>query len=296
MQTMLIMCFVTAVAAFAALRWLQSRWEIPSLTGVPGEALSRWLPRPALSLAHLRRQLAAKIVQERIIMPSGTTVGASHIVVRLSELDADNADAHFGGLDTVAADLASLYQRHALREGWTLSGGVRVQVLVAPELRPGWIRVEPSQICDADGDSARATRRHPVSAHGHGRPPSATTTQIDHKGNGTVQETPASVPSLQLVGGGIDRTIIEPPATLGRGPESTVVLTNPLVSSSHAVIELAASGWTIKDAGSTNGIYVNGSRVESQTRQLLREGDRVRLARTGPELRVAVIGRTTWGG
>lgn len=60
--------------------------------------------------------------------------------------------------------------------------------------------------------------------------------------------------------------------TLGRHPDSVVVLEFPSVSAHHAVIELGEKGCYVADQKSSNGTRVNGVLVEEAK---LAEGDRV---------------------
>jgi adenylate cyclase len=57
---------------------------------------------------------------------------------------------------------------------------------------------------------------------------------------------------------------------LGRGVDNEVVLPGPSVSRHHARLERAGEGWVVEDAGSTNGVLVNGAPVR---RQALATGD-----------------------
>lgn len=59
-------------------------------------------------------------------------------------------------------------------------------------------------------------------------------------------------------------------ATIGRLPESTVVLNDPNSSRSHAELVPEGDSYTLVDLGSTNGSRVNGVKVG---RQVLRDGD-----------------------
>ena len=63
-------------------------------------------------------------------------------------------------------------------------------------------------------------------------------------------------------------------AVIGRDPSCDIVLSDSRCSRRHAVIEETADGLVIRDAGSANGIYVNGRRLE---RSPLSPGDTVRL-------------------
>jgi len=66
--------------------------------------------------------------------------------------------------------------------------------------------------------------------------------------------------------------------TVGRGAENTVSLSwDRTVSALHAVIERYASGWSVRDLGSTNGTTVNGVVVGEQ---LLRDGDVIGIGNT----------------
>lgn len=60
------------------------------------------------------------------------------------------------------------------------------------------------------------------------------------------------------------------PATIGRLPESTVVLSDPNASREHAQLRLDGDSYELVDLGSTNGSKVNGVKVG---RHLLRDGD-----------------------
>ena len=65
--------------------------------------------------------------------------------------------------------------------------------------------------------------------------------------------------------------------TVGRRPESTLVLADPNVSRNHAEIRPHGNGWMLVDLGSTNGSRVNGVRVSSQE---LQEGDDIAFGNT----------------
>jgi len=70
---------------------------------------------------------------------------------------------------------------------------------------------------------------------------------------------------------------IEGTSRIGRSEESEIVLVDPSVSRAHAVLEVDAGRAVVRDVGSTNGTFVNGRRVQTQS---LRDGDELRFGNT----------------
>jgi two-component system cell cycle response regulator len=74
--------------------------------------------------------------------------------------------------------------------------------------------------------------------------------------------------------------------TIGRAEECTVALADPRLSRIHARIVLDSGKWVLTDEGSTNGTFVNGSRVGTYSG--LEDGARVLLGGT-VSLRFALV-------
>jgi FHA domain len=101
----------------------------------------------------------------------------------------------------------------------------------------------------------------------------------------------ASYPRLLRLGHPLDVTAVlrrlEPPGRplllrsrhvrLGRRPECDLTIPEPAVSRRHASLHWRVGGWYLLDHGSTNGTFVNGSRLEAPTR--LADGDEIHLGR-----------------
>ena len=95
------------------------------------------------------------------------------------------------------------------------------------------------------------------------------------------------MPNLALLVDGVvvQRFTLERPLTrVGRSPANDIQLDDLSVSSAHALVEGRPSRYLegsfeyqVVDLGSTNGTFVNGTRVE---RQALIHGDEVRLGYT----------------
>ena len=64
-------------------------------------------------------------------------------------------------------------------------------------------------------------------------------------------------------------------AVLGRSRDADVVLDDPNVSRHHAEVRPSGGSWIVNDLGSTNGIKVNGRRVNGP--QSLKRGDVIEL-------------------
>jgi hypothetical protein len=64
---------------------------------------------------------------------------------------------------------------------------------------------------------------------------------------------------------------------IGRSEESEIVLLDPGVSRTHAIVEIAGGKAFVRDLGSTNGTFLNGRRIEAEA---LRDGDELRFGNT----------------
>jgi FhaA, N-terminal domain/FHA domain len=80
-----------------------------------------------------------------------------------------------------------------------------------------------------------------------------------------------------LVGDGRRNVLSGSRVVLGRSREADIVLQDPNVSRRHAELRRDESGWQIVDLGSTNGIKVNGRRVNNQP---LSQGDQITIGVT----------------
>ena len=66
--------------------------------------------------------------------------------------------------------------------------------------------------------------------------------------------------------------------SIGRASDCSIPIKDRYLSRKHAEIIQVGTGWMLKDLGSANGTYLNGSRVERN--ELLKTGDRIRLGDT----------------
>lgn len=66
--------------------------------------------------------------------------------------------------------------------------------------------------------------------------------------------------------------------TIGRAQESDVLVNDFAISREHAVVEIRGGSFYLKDLGSSNGTYVNGTAIDDRG-TLLENGATVRFAR-----------------
>jgi pSer/pThr/pTyr-binding forkhead associated (FHA) protein len=90
---------------------------------------------------------------------------------------------------------------------------------------------------------------------------------------------------LVIVDGALSGTVV-PLGTaailIGRAPDATVVLDDDFVSTHHARLTPNGKHWIVEDLGSTNGTWIDRTRVSSPT--VLRPGSKLRIGRTSMEL------------
>jgi hypothetical protein len=79
---------------------------------------------------------------------------------------------------------------------------------------------------------------------------------------------------LLLVDG--KRMVVGPAgATIGRSRQCDIVLDDPNISRQHAEIRPRGGSWVVGDLGSTNGVSLNGRRIEGP--EVVRPGDEIEL-------------------
>jgi len=139
--------------------------------------------------------------------------------------------------DVLRRELCDAARAHARDEQYGFMGPVDVELVVDETFHTGWFEIEGSFREGAGG---------------------------------------AGAGSLVLPTG--ERfTLGEHPISIGRRPDSNVVLADPNVSRNHAEIRPHGDGFLLIDLGSTNGTRVNGVRVEQR---VLADGDELTFGNT----------------
>ena len=82
---------------------------------------------------------------------------------------------------------------------------------------------------------------------------------------------------LQGVDQGKRASIGRQTVSLGRGPQNTIRILDTEVSRNHAEILFENGTWSLHDLDSSNGSFVNGQSIRSQS---LKSGDQLQIGRT----------------
>jgi hypothetical protein len=198
-------------------------------------------------------ELATRVMRE---MDTNKTVGVREVwapnrfTFTLSESDGERFEQAEQALVT---ELRRVVRETAAERGWGLVGPPEIEFVVDEELRRGRFEVESSFV---EGEEELA----PLV------PGQATLTLFE--------------------GGRPSRTysLAKPVVTLGRLPESDVVVSDPGASRQHARISSANGDFLLTDLGSTNGTLVNDREVKEH---VLVDGDRITIGETVLEFRRA---------
>lgn len=79
------------------------------------------------------------------------------------------------------------------------------------------------------------------------------------------------------------RRTLEPELLVGRGPSCGLCLEERHVSSRHALLRWNDEYWEVRDLGSTNGTFVDQTRLRSKESKRLAKGSRLAFGRQSPE-------------
>lgn len=166
------------------------------------------------------------------------------------ELSAADLDRMHGLGPALERDLVDQLKDHADAQGYVFTGPVSIDFDTADDLTTGRFRIRSrNQASVTDNDDRTRTRRHVALL----------------EVNGTLH--PLRAPGL----------------VIGRGAEADLRISDPGVSRTHLDIVIEDDRVYAVDMGSTNGILVDGRKVE---RAELRDGSTIKIGHTEMVLRV----------
>ena len=218
-------------------------------------------------------ELARKLVKE---MDDHRNVSVSNVyvpneyTVYLSPGDRKEFE---GYEDPLVAELQEYLAEHARREKYALLDTPRVLVTVDDDLAVGEFGIATRLVASAEKPSpAPPPPSLPVDQPAQ--------TMIYKASAPAVPDAPPPEPQREVVTltiGGRKQEVTSTKVVLGRSREADVRVADVNVSRRHAELRQEGAGYWILDLDSTNGIEVNGKRVD---RARLRDGDRITLGAT----------------
>ena len=251
------------------LRSIENRIE-SLVEGVFGRAF-----RSHVQPVELARKLAKEMDDHKTISISRVYV-PNEYVLYLSPRDREQFADYEGSLLTELADYLS---EHARREGYSLLSTPKVQLEEDEDLEMGEFgiatrMVQPRRAREAEEEPAEVEAAADPSPTKIFKPPLETEAVSAREAE---EYGLAHQPRALLNVGGKRHQIPPDGAVLGRSRDCEITIEDPNISRRHAEMRLENGSWSIVDLGSTNGIEVNGERVDSAT---LEPGDRIVLGRT----------------
>ena len=218
-------------------------------------------------------ELARKLVKE---MDDHRNVSVSKVYVPNEYtlyLSPDDRKQFDGYEEALVGELQEYLAEHARREHYALLGSPRVEVTTDDDLAVGEFGIATRLVASAEPASPATP------------PPSL---PVDQPAQTMIYKAPAPVvpdapppePQREVVTltiGGRKHEVTSTSVVLGRSREADVRVADVNVSRRHAEVRQEGAGYWIVDLDSTNGLEVNGKRVD---RTRLRDGDRITLGAT----------------
>jgi hypothetical protein len=181
----------------------------------------------------------------------------------------------FAGFERELRDeLAGYLLEHARRERFALMSKPSIEFRTDERLRLGEFGIQARLVEPSEDPAAEPGREVVAGDAGHTMIYSA----AERLQEPLEQRAKARDARALLVMSGKRLVVGARGATLGRSRSCDVVLDDANVSRQHAEVRPRGGGWFVADLGSTNGVAVNGARIEQA--HALRPGDRIELGTT----------------
>jgi hypothetical protein len=244
------------VSAVSVLRNLESK-----LAGLVEGTFSRAF-KSEVRPVEIARKLAREMDEHRIQSLSRTYVPNEYAVW----LSPDDREQFSGYEDELRRELSGYLLEHARRERVALLTPPEITFKTDERLRLGEFGIQARLVWPGEGPRAAPSQGE----EGHTMVYS-TSDRISEP----LREPDPRRATARLHIGGRAELLGSDGATLGRSREADIVLDDANVSRKHAEVRPSGGSWIVRDLGSTNGVKVNGRRI--QRAQSLKQGDVIEL-------------------
>ena len=210
----------------------------------------------------IARKLAREMDENKVQSLSRTYAPNEYAVW----LSPDDRRQFEGYEDDLRRELSGYLLEHARREKISLATRPMIEFRTDDRLRLGEFGIQARLVRPPE----RADQQPSQGDHGH----TMVYTVSDRLAE-PLREPDDRRGSARLVVGGRTELVGATGAVIGRSREADVVLDDPNVSRRHAEVRPSGGSWIVRDLGSTNGVKVNGRRIQGP--QSLRPGDTIEL-------------------
>ena len=216
--------------------------------------------RSKVQPVELARKLAKEMDEGKTASISRTYV-PNHYVVFLSSEDREQFTSYETSLKK---ELSDYLLEHARKEGLALVTRPTVDFETDERLGLGEFGIQAQLLGEVDEDSGE----HEQGEFGH--------TMVYTPTGDSRRLAPVAMSGTRalLVGDGKRTVLSGEQLVLGRSRDCDVTIEDPNVSRRHAELRREGAGWVVIDLGSTNGIKVNGRRVQEAS---LQPGDEIAI-------------------
>jgi hypothetical protein len=216
----------------------------------------------------LAQKLAKEMEDNQVVSVSRVYV-PNHYRVFLSPDDREQFSSYEPAL---RKELSDYLLEHARAEGLALTSRPQIDLETDERLGLGEFGIQAQLLGDLEEEESEERGGPSQGDFGHTMVYSPTAAP-------RVEPGPSTSGSRQalLVGQDKRNVLSGSRVLLGRSRECDIMVNDPNVSRRHAELRFEGGRWTVVDLGSTNGIKVNGRRVDQRE---LSDGDKVTLGVT----------------
>jgi hypothetical protein len=210
----------------------------------------------------IARKLAREMDEHRVQSLSRTYVPNEYAVW----LSPEDREQFSGYEDELRSELSGYLLEHARRE--------RVALLTPPEIT---FKTDERLRLGEFGIQARLVRPHedPAAAPRQAEEGHTMVYSISSRISKPLREPDPRRGTARLRVGTRTELLGSGGATLGRSRDADIVIDDANVSRKHAEVRPSGGSWIVRDLGSTNGVKVNGRRIDGA--QSLKRGDVIEL-------------------
>ena len=211
----------------------------------------------------IARKLAREMEQHKVASLS-RTYAPNEYVVWLSPKDREQFEGYESEL---RRELSGYLLEHARRERIALLTRPVINFETDDALRLGEFGIQARLVRSAEDDAAEEPSQ---GDHGH-----TMVYSTSDRLSEPLREPDPRRRSARLRVDGRTSVVGSGGAVLGRSREADIQVDDQNVSRKHAELRPSGASWTVRDLGSTNGVKVNGRRIQGA--QSLRSGDTITL-------------------